>query len=118
MTNEEAIILLTLCKEVHSSFKEGCEALDLAIAALERDRWISVEERLPEKPGLYIVYLLAPEDKYRKELSYATEMYFDADEKLWVANTESYNALLAPSDSRYSVTHWCKFPEPPKEETT
>ena len=35
MTNEEAIILLKECKEAHRSFKEGWEALDLAISALE-----------------------------------------------------------------------------------
>lgn len=116
MTNEEAIELLVQLRCCVGS-KKYKEMYDLAISALERDRWISVEERLPEKPGLYIVYLLAQVGEYRKELSYATEMYFNADEKLWVDDTESYNALLPPSDDRYCVTHWKKMPEPPKEET-
>lgn len=123
MTNEEAVKWLEAIREkyIHGGDegfdKKRNEALDLAIAALERDRWISVEERLPEKPGYYFVFLLAPADEYRKELSYAIGMYFDQDEKLWTDDSASYNALLPPSDARYRVTYWRPLPEPPKEET-
>lgn len=123
MTNEEAIaeleeryMSMSMCA-ITDECKRANEALDLAISALERDRWISVEERLPEEPGLYIVFLLAPIDEYRKELSHVTEMYFDKAEMLWVDDTEQYNALLPQSDERYCVTHWMPLPEPPKEET-
>lgn len=123
MTNEEAIktlenLLEAYCEGLDTFLEdEDIKAIDMACAALERDRWIPCEERLPGKPGYYFVCLLAPAGEYRKELSYAIGMYFDQEEKLWTDDSASYNALLPPSDARYSVTHWMPLPEPPKEET-
>lgn len=47
MTNKEAIERLRKIKKLDVFGKDYMPTLDLAIAALERDRWISVEERLP-----------------------------------------------------------------------
>ena len=46
MTNEEAIAEL---RDIETDDPKIREAYDLAIAALERDRWIPCEERLPEE---------------------------------------------------------------------
>ena len=57
MTNREAIKVIEWIKNTHPE-QITCEALDLAISALEKqeqDRWIPVTERLPEKDGDYLV---------------------------------------------------------------
>ena len=88
MTNEEAIILLKECKEAHESFKDGLEALDLAISALERNRWISVIQGYPG-PGKYVL-------AYSKDDDFMT---VEAEHKF----------------SAFQITHWRPLPEPPKE---
>ena len=139
MTNEEAIILLKECKEAHSSFKEGCEALDLAISALERDRWISVEERLPESGEhvlacCYVKWLGGGGRNYvcdayyakPKTLnvnSWADDIACEYDEETdeyyllegWyevIKNWDDYDSISIGD----FVTHWMPLPLPPKED--
>lgn len=87
-------------------------------------KWVSVKERLPEDGGSFIVYLRPftgnTDIGYpHTDLSYATEMYFDKGQMLWVGENESYNAVLdvVNTETEYHVTHWTKMLEPPKEET-
>ena len=94
MTNVEAIEHLKVLKIFDAP--ELREAIALAISDLERDRWISVEERLPEdtEPVLAMfddVYLIAIYGNYA-----------------W--SDVMTQALFYP-------THWRPLPEPPKEET-
>ena len=102
MTNKEAIGGLLHIRSAIRNYitpskpQRAIEALDLAIAALERDRWISVEERLPDntEPVLATfddVYLIA---------IYGNYMWSDVMTR----------SLVYP-------THWMPLPEPPKEET-
>lgn len=64
MTNEEARKILDSSLVWPKMVDEECEALDMAINALEQTRWIPVSERLPEKPdnypycGIYRIYFL------------------------------------------------------------
>ena len=64
--------------------------------------WVSVEERLPEKGGVALVW----DGKYRKVGCYGRFGWH-----------EEYD----PDDERsvghfiYDVTHWMPLPEPPKE---
>ena len=56
MTKEEAI------KAIKANYPSGgyedlCEALDIAIKALEESRWIPVTERLPKDFGTYLITL-------------------------------------------------------------
>lgn len=113
MTNEEAIA------ELQHWMKSDCyldapsnEACELAITALERDRWISVEERLPEKPYgcLLIVWDSNPMggDDFLNYLpnfaGWDGEQWNDAD------------GMQVP----FEVVYWkplSPLPEPPKEET-
>ena len=61
----------------------------------EKPRWIPVTERLPEKNGVYLVYV------YRE----VTEMNY------WHGKWH-----MLRDDYTKAVTHWMPLPEPPKEE--
>ena len=54
MTNEKAIDIMEnerphCGKSIVFTEEEKCEAFEMAIAALKREQWIPVSERLPEK---------------------------------------------------------------------
>lgn len=75
------------------------KANDLVIIAEleEKQRWIPVSERLPEKTGLYLVY---SESGYM-EVDY---MY---SEPIVDVSTADFNSLD-------NVTHWMPLPTPPE----
>lgn len=102
MTNEEVIKRLdTLRRENPFLLMQDVAALDLAIAALERDRWISVRERAPAHGETVIVT--------------DGEIVCDA---LFGGFTQVTKSLyFEPSESIEHITHWMPLPEPPKEET-
>ena len=111
MTNEEAIILLTLCKEVHSSFKEGCEALDLAISALERDRWISAST--PPDTNRFVLVM-------NDEGRCGVAQYVGDDIAPitpWQIAYCLYDVDTWDDEEQGPVCWWMELPEPPKEET-
>lgn len=58
-------------------------------------KWISVKERLPEKPGTYGAFALG--------LHLVLE--FDENEDWWDEECNHYNG---------SITHWVPLPEPPE----
>lgn len=61
--------------------------------------WISVEERLPEEEGMYLVY-------NPKALEYdKIEVIFFGDGEFWPN---------IPTGSK--VSHWMPLPEPPEDE--
>lgn len=111
MTNEEAIEWLEAIRKkyIHGG-DEGFdqkrnEALDLAISALSRDRWISVEERLPTVGDKVIVAIRDESGDTRYD--YTNEGWYSGDGYKWVVDDEFCSW----------VTHWRPLPEPPKEET-
>lgn len=83
-------------------------ALRMAIEALERDLWISVEERLPEKYGEYMI-LWKPKSYRTKTLFYEITEYEDGEWIGKIPQSEPYGG--------YEVFYWRELPEPPKEET-
>ena len=74
------------------------EALDMAIEALERTRWIPVSERLPEKDKSVFVFTDCGETDFA---------YIGHTTGHWFTN----GMLLIPT-----VTHWMPLPEPPEQE--
>lgn len=54
MTDRDVIGLLLRVKQYCLLTSHEMKALDIAIAALERDRWIPVTERLPEVEERYL----------------------------------------------------------------
>jgi hypothetical protein len=73
----------------------------MTIAALrEQPQWISVEERLPEQTGKYIVCT-------SKSSVYCAKFY------KYPCERHPYGYF--GTDSYTHITHWMPLPEPPKE---
>lgn len=107
MTNEEAIGALN---HLRCAIRNGIpptkpgkaiEGVDLAISALERDRWISVEERLPEGHE----YVLCCGSKGGQFVGWVAQS---------VRGKKAYAFQHGGNGRR--ITHWRPLPEPPKEE--
>lgn len=126
MTNEEAIEILQdgqwwqFLNEMPCDSTESDEfhaALDLAIAALERDRWIPVEERLPEEMEDKSIYhgwseAVRPSDdvlvflRLEKRQTVAWYSYV-TDDWCTVDECRTYD--------RRNILAWRPLPEPYKE---
>lgn len=113
MTNEEAICAL---EHIRSVIRNGImptkpgraiEACDIAISALSRDRWISVEERLPDAN----VRVLACVNILGKPSVWDAVRW---NGKNWEAEEEPVYDYWTTID--HPVTHWRPLPEPPKED--
>lgn len=110
MTNKEAIITLQ-ANVIFACEKAGFDkatvrmvedALDLAISALERDRWISVEE--PPNIGWHLVICNQWGGRIHRLAFFRDGIWTE-----WIDDT-GYDI------TKY-VTHYSPLPEPPKEET-
>ena len=94
------------------------DALAMAISALEKTKWISVDDRLPEKDGKYLVWFGKNVVKqYAKVISFAkdgdtVDTYDLHDKKNVWFYYDSECGYLACHD----VTHWMPIPHPPKGE--
>ncbi len=107
MTIDRAIeILNPEHREHYDSIETVNEACRMGMDALERTRWIPVEERLPEelKPVLFAVY---PRDKqlYNK---YGKLIYL-----AWRENGEWLDWEGERVSDVFIVTHWMLLSEPP-----
>lgn len=83
----------------------GLDALAMAISALEKTKWISVKDRLPEE-GEYVLCVL-------KGFNYGGKIqvckFVPADKFKDKPYFEHFRNGFP------SVTHWMPLPEPPKE---
>lgn len=77
------------------------DALAMAISALEKTKWISVKEHLPEEKVNCIVH-------YK-------HAYCDNDD-YWEIGICFYDGEKFRIDLGYKVTHWMPIPHPPKGE--
>ena len=79
--------------------------------------WISVEDRLPEDSGCYLV---AYRDKYNGSISIAFDMYVKCNVGEWweseFACDITKQFLWAAKLQEQEVTHWMPLPEMPKGE--
>ena len=125
MTANEAIRTLKDDTWIHEVNEDGTavlwtsyadkftDALDLAISALSRDRWISVEERLPDDEESVFVVRKFLGIKGQVPLSTYTEIAYRIDD-MWFADSDEYKiARSRHTDPMF----WMPLPEPPKEET-
>ena len=90
----------------------GLDALAMAISALEKTKWISVKDRLPDKDGCYIVTACDEGCSCDDGIWYGTvviEAEYYEGEWLWNENGTEY-------DITDLVTHWQPMPQPPKGE--
>lgn len=94
------------------------DALAMAISALEKTKWISVDDRLPEKDGEYLVWFGKSIFKqYAEVLSFAkdgdtVDKYDLHNEKnVWFYDDSEWGYVAC-----HDVTHWMLLPQPPKGE--
>lgn len=85
------------------------EAYKTILEALERTRWIPVEERLPEELRS-VIFAVYPRDKqlYNK---YGKFVYI-----AWRENGELIDREGERVSDVFIATHWMPFPEPPEVE--
>lgn len=85
------------------------EAYRTILEALERTRWIPVEERLPEELRS-VIFAVYPRDKqlYNK---YGKFIYI-----AWRENGELIDREGERVSDVFIATHWMPFPEPPEAE--
>ena len=79
--------------------------------------WISVDDRLPEDSGCYLVVY---RDKYNGSISIAFDMYVKCNIGEWweseFACDITKQFLWATRLQEQEVTHWMPLPQPPKGE--
>ena len=79
--------------------------------------WISVDDRLPEDSGCYLVVY---RDKYNGSISIAFDMYVKCNVGEWweseFACDITKQFLWATRLQEQEVTHWMPLPQPPKGE--
>jgi hypothetical protein len=114
MTNEEAINVLRHIAGSYGDVSKYYDAICLAISALERDRWISVEGP-PEETGRYLV-------RYLRDIDIEDGIHDDRIVIMrFLKNSGWRYPLICNKDVRQcvtmeAITHWKTLPEPPKED--
>lgn len=76
------------------------------------DGWISVEDKLPDEDGEYIVYAQDESSLPNEGIWYENVVvvaYYRFDEWTWYEDDNEY-------DITDIVTHWMPLPEPPRME--
>ena len=93
------------------------EDTGLAPEEIQQMRWISVEERLPEEEGLYIV-CVDGEVKWDAYCMFeGVERWLCYDGRLNALYIDPYSSKLTREPPYPRVTHWMPLPSAPKEET-
>ena len=126
MTVNEAIEVLIPFRDCMYD-QHGCPisdaaiALDVAIDALKRTQWISVEERLPEANKQVLLHI-TQECQYYDDNGdvYFTDDYFMCEGHRRTGKHKGWYKAIAPDISQYihgEITHWMPLPEQPEEET-
>lgn len=87
------------------------DALAMAISALEKTKWISVKDRLPDNKEYDWVLAQVVEDNGFMHIPRVME-YRQAKND-WFEETYGW---LSEHNGLFSVTHWMPLPEPPKGE--
>jgi hypothetical protein len=113
MTNEEAIHILTVHQttlnddtdvfsaKMQKVIAKDSEAFKMAISALERDRWIDVTEKLPEKPEIVLVTQVKQVDG--EIVRVTRSMMFDG------------HSFCAYGSTQQGIWAWRPLPEPYSE---
>ena len=93
------------------------EDTGLAPEEIQQMRWISVEERLPEEEGVYIV-CVDGEVKWDVYCMFeGVERWLCYDGRLNALYIDPYSSKLKREPPYPRVTHWMPLPKLPKEET-
>ena len=102
--NIETVIKSGVEKALNKPIVDGKSITEWAAIGMKAPRWISVKDRLPEKPGRYLCWF------GKNTFAVGASIVPYIPDLHWFASLESLE--------RYeNVTHWMPMPEPPKEET-
>ena len=83
------------------------DALSMAISALEKTKWISVKDKMPEKDGQYLVFTT----------KYFTPDHIDEIDHKDGIEISSYSKRFGfLSKNGLHTKYWCEMPQPPKGE--
>ena len=89
----------------------GLDALAMAISALEKTKWISVKDRLPDNKEHDWVLAQVVEDNGFMHIP--TVMEYRQSKNDWFEETYGW---LSDHNGVFTVTHWMPLPQPPKGE--
>ena len=89
----------------------GLDALAMAISALEKTKWISVDDRLPDNKEHDWVLAQVVEDNGYMHIPKVMEYRQLRND--WFEETYGW---LSEHNGLFSVTHWMPLPNPPKGE--
>lgn len=104
MTIERAIeILNPEHREHYDSIETVNEACRMGMEALERTRWVSAKERLPEKRRMVLLHF----ENSHELVGYLASSY--RGQNSWVVNFPGVEIVADP-------THWMLLPKPPEAE--
>ena len=120
------------CRQVcEEQGENGCKGCPIALAfdrlaayedtgltpeEIQQMRWISVEERLPEEEGVYIV-CVDGEVKWDAYCMFeGVERWLCYDGRLNALYIDPYSSKLTREPPYPRVTHWMPLPSAPKEE--
>lgn len=81
-------------------------------AAPAVNRWISVEDALPERNGCYLVWRPRFYIDGDRECAEATVCYFDGHDTWHDSYGVDFSRVLGKDD----ITHWMPLPDPPESE--
>lgn len=81
---------------------ENCAWLPFCSMYDKKSVWISVDERLPEESGYFLVYISRESEGFR------VQAYYYCEDDTWE------NGDTMASSEYYGVTHWMPLPEPPE----
>ena len=87
------------------------DALAMAISALEKTKWVSVDDRLPDNKEHDWVLAQVVEDNGYMHIPRVMEYRQAKDD--WFEETYGW---LSEHNGLFSVTHWMPLPPPPKGE--
>ena len=121
--------LLSSMEQVGKKYIDVCSharELELQLKDANEGRkfeWIDAEERLPDKPGMYLVvvheYDGVTKEPYFSEGwdgSYIDFLEYDDRQKVWQnGQYDAYNAVLSVvnKEESYYISHWMEGPEKP-----
>ena len=71
-------------------------------------RWISVEERLPDKSHDWVLII----GKWESDGGWIVPHVAEYREGIWMTNGTGWNKI---EDLHIKITHWMPLPEPPEE---
>ena len=96
----------------------GIESLAEDIREICVPKWISVDDKLPDKDGTYLCYLQCGAIcQAMYDSTVAAEGKFPFGEWVAVYNSETRDFTDSYWEEYDAVTHWMPCPEPPKENT-